>query len=632
MPQEVVTRVESGRFACSEEVLEQYVVALVCAGELPERLAPAARASLGAVLSSGRYGDSRAALVPGEVARDAVASVAGARGAEPFSRPHHNPVDPRASLREPALGAAAAGSSRANPVFVESVRRAPWWSWVLNGVITLVVLRAAWGAYKGGGAAAGGPGGGLFAPFVGDIAAEVAETPDTTFDDVRGCDEAKAELQDIVAFLRDPARFKRLGAKIPAGVLLTGPPGTGKTLLARAVAGEAGCHFYAKSASEFEEMLVGLGARRVRELFESARKNAPAIIFIDEIDALGGKRRASIGQNSERQTLNQLLSCMDGFNRAEGVIVIGATNAPDVLDSALTRPGRFDTKVDVGLPDVLGRKQILELYLRRVVADAGIDVDLLARATPGFSGAQLAALVNSAALLATNRSSKAIETCDVEEARDKLIMGPSKVSRVRTQEMNEMVAYHEGGHTLVSLLTEGTSKLHKVTILPRGDSGGATYSLPNEDALHTRASLLAQIDVCMGGRVAEELVYGAGKVTAGAAGDFKQASDIARRYCASFSMSDGLAFFEPGAHNVQSGEWKPSEERHAALDAEVDKILQASYTRVKTLLTEKRRELDRLAAALVRGLPTPPPPSRPPRTRSPSFTHTRRPPAPQNTA
>ena len=370
MPQEVITRVESGRFVSSEEVMEQYVEALTRAGVVPEHLAPAVRANLGGVLGSGRFGDKRGALVPGEVARGAVG---GAMGQEAHTARGGGGGGGGGA---PALPGGA-GSSKANPLFVESARRTPWFSLLLNGLITLVVLRAAWGMYKGDGKA--GPAGGMFAPFVGDISAEVVETPDTTFDDVRGCDEAKAELQDIVAFLRDPEKYKRLGAKIPAGVLLTGSPGTGKTLLARAVAGEAGCRFYAKSASEFEEMLVGLGARRVRELFESAKKNAPAIIFIDEIDAMGGKRKASIGSaNSERQTLNQLLSCMDGFNRAEGVIVIAATNAPEVLDSALTRPGRFDTKVDVALPDVLGRKQILELYLGKVVADAGIDVDLLA--------------------------------------------------------------------------------------------------------------------------------------------------------------------------------------------------------------------------------------------------------------
>jgi ATP-dependent metalloprotease FtsH len=298
---------------------------------------------------------------------------------------------------------------------------------------------------------------------------------------------------------------------------------------------------------------------------------------------------------------------MDGFNRAEGVIVIAATNAPDVLDSALTRPGRFDTKVDVALPDVLGRKQILELYLGKVAADPTIDVDLLAKATPGFSGAQLAALINTAAILAANRSSKTVETCDVEEARDKLMMGPNRLSRVRTPEVNEMVAYHEGGHTLVSLLTKHTQKLHKVTILPRGDSGGATYTLPDDSLLaQTRASLLAQIDVSMGGRVAEEIVYGPAKVTAGAASDFQHASNLARRYCATFSMSDaGLAFFNP--YDANDGSWKPSEERRASIDAEVDKLLKESYSRVKELLTNKRRELDRLAAALVRN----PPPTSP---------------------
>ena len=429
-----------------------------------------------------------------------------------------------------------------------------------------------------------------------DIAEEVSDVPTTRFSDVKGVDESKQELQDVVAFLRDPERFKRLGAKVPTGVLLTGPPGTGKTLLARAVAGEAGCKFYAKSASEFEEMLVGLGAKRVRTLFAAARKEAPAIIFIDEIDAMGSKRGTSpMGSGSERQTLNQLLSCMDGFTKNEGVIVIGATNSPGTLDPALVRPGRFDTTVDVPLPDVKGRREIIELYLSRIVAAPDIDVDLLAKATPGFSGAQLEALVNSAALMAAQRDADVVEWGDLEEGRDKIIMGPAKLSRVRTPEMNRLVAYHEGGHTLTSMLTRGASKLHKVTILPRGSSGGATFSLPDDQGLATRESYLATIDTCMGGRVAEELIFGADKITDGAASDMQQATALARRFVTNFSMSEvGLSFF-----SGDKRDWQASPDRHAAIDAEVEKILRASYERVKTMLVDHRRDLERLAQALV---------------------------------
>ena len=432
------------------------------------------------------------------------------------------------------------------------------------------------------------------ASLTGDIADEVDVVPTTRFADVRGCDESKAELQDVVEFLRNPERYKRLGAKVPCGVLLTGPPGTGKTLLARAVAGEAGCKFYAKSASEFEEMLVGLGAKRVRELFSGAKKNAPAIIFIDEIDAMGSKRGVSMSDsNSGRQTLNQLLSCMDGFSKNEGVIVIGATNSPGMLDPALVRPGRFDTTVDVPLPDVKGRREIIDLYLTKIVAASDIDADHVARATPGFSGAQLEALVNSAALMAAKRDSDAVELSDIEEARDKLIMGPAKLSRVRTAEMSRLVAYHEGGHTLTAMLTRGTAKLHKVTILPRGGSGGATFSLPDDTGLHTRESYLATIDVCMGGRVAEELTFGAEKVTDGASSDMQQASSIARSFCAAFSMAEGLSFFG------NNRDWAASPERHAQLDVEVEKILRASYERVTALLLAHKADLDRLAHALV---------------------------------
>ena len=311
-----------------------------------------------------------------------------------------------------------------------------------------------------------------------------------------------------------------------------------------------------------------------------------------QIDALGGKRQKSIGSNSERQTLNQLLSCMDGFTKNENVIVIAATNSPDILDAALRRPGRFDSTVDVPLPDVKGRREIIDLYLSRVIVSPDVDAVLLARATPGFSGAQLEAMINSAALMAAQRGAARIETEDVEEARDKVIMGPAKKSRVQKAEIMRLTAYHESGHTMAALKTRGARDLHKVTILPRGASGGATYSLPKDEDMMTREAILAHIDVAMGGRVAEEIIFGHDQITTGAGSDMAQASQLARKYCMSYSMSDlGLTSYADGS--------EPSPERKAAIDTEVEKILQDSYARVRALLTANRKQLDTLATALI---------------------------------
>lgn len=647
--EEVISRVESGRFALTWGILDLYTRCLVDARRMTEPDAAEAKHRLRSMWSqySGGGGTGATAVVPAEAIRGAVygggnsfGNTGGYYGGQPsfaggagfgsgaqvgsvgdsyfgYSGPSSS-ASPSSSSSYfgggsssgsgyfgssssssssgggagagpgPIGGATGYGSpgSRGNPMVVEvQTGRAGIFTNIMRLAsigITVALLYQLFG--KSGMASP-------LANLTGDIAEEVTDVPSTRFGDVKGVDEAKAELQDVVAFLRDPERFKRLGAKVPRGVLLTGPPGTGKTLLARAVAGEAGCKFYSKSASEFEEMLVGLGAKRVRELFKSASKNAPAIIFIDEIDALGGKRKVSIGAGSERQTLNQLLSSMDGFSKNENVIVIAATNSPDILDPALTRPGRFDSTVDVPLPDVKGRKEILDLYLSKVVAARTVDSELLAKATPGFSGAQLEALVNSAALMAANRGADEIEIMDVEEARDKLIMGPAKKTRVRKAETMRLTAYHEGGHTLTALLTRGADPLHKVTILPRGFSGGATYSLPKDDELATRESILAQIDVSMGGRAAEELIYGREKITTGAGMDMSQASDLARRFCSVYSMSElGLSSY---------GNSEPSADRKAAIDTEVEKILQNSYARVLNLMTSHKVELDRLAGALV---------------------------------
>jgi ATP-dependent metalloprotease FtsH len=476
--------------------------------------------------------------------------------------------------------------TRDNPVVVEMSTKGSWLKTLVTVLWMCLLLVMLYNYMKMGG------GVGPLASLTNDISEEVTEIPSVKFSDVMGVDEAKHELEDVVDFLRDPERFRRLGAKVPRGLLLTGPPGTGKTLLARAVAGEAGCKFYSKSASEFEEMLVGLGARRVRDLFAAAKKNAPAIIFIDELDAMGAKRRVSAGASNDRQTLNQLLASMDGFSKNENVIVIAATNTPDMLDPALIRPGRFDVRVNVPLPDVKGRKDIFDLYLSKVVVSPIIDSELLARATPGFSGAQIEAMINSAALMAAQRDADFIEMADMEEARDKIIMGPGKRSKVSKLEQLKLVAFHEAGHTLASLFTKGSDDLHKVTILPRGFSGGATYYLPKDDELKSKTNILAAIDTAMGGRVAEELVFGPDNITTGAGSDMQNATRYARAFCMSFSMSSlGLSSY--------NDENRPSPDRMALIDAEVEEILQDSYKRVFSLLSKNRSTLDRLANTLL---------------------------------
>lgn len=599
---EVVNRMESGRFVCNPHSLELYVKSLVATRALGENARSSVQNALRRAWERGeKSGGGGALLQPSEV-RAAVQTgvgewgVGGGGGGQSLYPAGGSstlfPSNPSSSSSATSFSDAL--GSRANPLHTRDMTNQinPFFRMLMYGASLGLLYYAFNTSMKGG--ALPGVGGGLGSIMGGpDIAEEISNVPSTRFEDVKGADEAKHELEDIVRFLKDPEKYSRLGAKVPSGVLLTGPPGTGKTLLARAVAGEAGCHFYSKSASEFEEMLVGLGARRVRDLFAAAKKNSPSIIFIDEIDALGGKRRGGGvgGQDRERQTLNQLLSCMDGFSKNEGVIVIAATNAPEILDPALTRPGRFDSMVDVSLPDVKGRREILEYYLEKTVVGPGINSDILAKATPGFSGAQLEAMVNSAALMAASRDAEAVEMRDMEEARDKLIMGPSKVSRVITPAVKRLTAYHEGGHTLINLLSSASPPLHKVTILPRGMSGGATYNLPKED-MRTKTDMLAMIDIALGGRVAEELVFGADNVTTGASSDFQQASSLARSYILQLSMSDiGMSSFDP--------QFGISEVRRAAVDEEVERMLKDSYARVKALLTRNRPALDRLADALV---------------------------------
>ncbi len=428
-----------------------------------------------------------------------------------------------------------------------------------------------------------------------------------TFADVAGVDEAKAELEEIVEFLRDPKKFTRLGGRIPKGVLLIGPPGTGKTLLARAIAGEAGVPFFSISGSDFVEMFVGVGASRVRDLFAQGKKNAPCIIFVDEIDAVGRHRGAGLGggHDEREQTLNQLLVEMDGFESSEGVIIIAATNHPDVLDPAMLRPGRFDRHVVVGLPDLRGREAILRVHSRRVLQGQDVDLSVIARGTPGFSGADLENLVNEAALLAARRDGDCVTMLDLELAKDKVLMGSERRSLCLSEKERRITAYHEGGHALVALLEEHSDPVHKVTMIPRGRALGVTMTLPMEDRYtQTKDQLLANITKLMGGRAAEEIVFE--MVSTGASNDLKQATEIARAMVCTFGMSDrlGPVSFDHEDSAVFLGREIGSAPKHGAakaeeIDAEISRILREGYDRAKGLILGKRAVLDRIAESML---------------------------------
>ncbi|KAF8201840.1 ATP-dependent peptidase [Pholiota molesta] len=420
-----------------------------------------------------------------------------------------------------------------------------------------------------------------------------SEGKTVTFSDVHGVDEAKEELQDVVAFLKDPTAFATLGGKLPKGVLLTGPPGTGKTLLARAVAGEAGVPFFFASGSDFEEMFVGVGAKRVREIFAAARKKEPAIIFIDELDAVGGKR-SSRDQQYMKQTLNQLLVEMDGFQQTEGVIVIAATNFPESLDQALVRPGRFDRIIAVPLPDVRGRVQILQHHMQGVTVSKDVDPKILARATPGFSGADLQNMVNQAAIQASKLRAKEVALEHFEWARDRILMGAERKSQYLDEEAKLATAYHEGGHALVALYTDGAMPLHKVTCVPRGHALGYTSQLPENDRTSvTLKEYLAEIDVSMGGRVAEELIYGPENITSGASSDIRSATRTAQNMVKFWGFSQlGPVFHDDRDESI-------SPRRKEQIEEEVTKLVRGGESRAKTLLSEKVDELHLLAHALV---------------------------------
>ena len=430
-----------------------------------------------------------------------------------------------------------------------------------------------------------------------------------TFNDVAGVEEAKEEVEEIVEFLRDPKKFSRLGGKIPKGALLIGPPGTGKTLLAKAIAGEANVPFFSISGSDFVEMFVGVGASRVRDMFEQGKKHSPCIIFIDEIDAVGRSRGAGLGGgNDEReQTLNQLLVEMDGFDTNEGIILIAATNRPDVLDTALLRPGRFDRQVVVGNPDIIGREAILKVHIKKISTGPDVKLRTIARGTPGFSGADLANLVNESALLAARKNKRVVTMSDIEEAKDKVMMGAERRSMVMSEDEKKLTAYHESGHAIVALNEKASDPIHKATIIPRGRALGMVMRLPERDQLSiTREKMHSDIAVAMGGRIAEEIIFGHDKVTSGASSDIEMVTKMAKNMVTKWGMSKelGTIAFAENEEEVFLGRsvtqtQHMSEETAKKVDSEIKKIVDTGYERAKSVLTEKVDDLHKLAKALL---------------------------------
>ncbi len=468
------------------------------------------------------------------------------------------------------------------------------------------------------------------------------DTPKVTFADVAGADEAKVELQEIIEFLKDPQKFTKLGGRLPKGALLVGPPGTGKTLLARAVAGEAARPFFSMSGSDFVEMFVGVGASRVRDLFEQGKVNAPCIIFIDEIDAVGRHRGAGLGggHDEREQTLNQLLVEMDGFESNEGVILIAATNRPDVLDPALLRPGRFDRQIVVDAPDLRGREGILRVHLRNKPIAVDVEVTALARGTPGMAGADLANLVNEGALLAARRGHDKIYMADLEEAKDKVMLGAERKSLVMREEERRLTAYHEAGHAVCAIMVKGNDPLHKVTIVPRGRALGIAFTLPEDDRVSvTREQLEARLAMAYGGRAAEEIIFGRSRVTTGAASDIQQATGIARRYVTSWGLSDVIGPILVGdneqelflGREIQSRR-EVSEKTAQLVDQEVSRVIGEAFSRAKSVLAENIDLLHAVASSLleretltrddihflIKGQPLPPRPAPPPSSLQPA--------------
>lgn len=480
----------------------------------------------------------------------------------------------------------------------------PWWMSILSSILPMLIIVGLWFMLMN----QGGAGGGKVMNFGKSRARRYDEEKlKITFKDVAGADEAKQELEEVVEFLKHPQKYNDLGAKIPKGVLLYGPPGTGKTLLAKAVAGEAGVPFFSISGSDFVEMFVGVGASRVRDLFDQAKKSAPCIVFIDEIDAVGRQRGAGLGggHDEREQTLNQLLVEMDGFSANEGIIMIAATNRPDILDPALLRPGRFDRQIVVDRPDIKGRTEILKVHVKGKPMGQDVNLDVIAQRTPGFTGADLSNLVNEAALLTARKDKKAINMPEMEEAAERVIMGPERKSRVISDKEKRLTAYHEGGHTIVGMLLEHTDTVHKVTIIPRGRAGGYTLSLPKEDKYYaTRSEMLDELKVLLGGRVAEALVLK--EISSGASNDLQRATQLARQMICEYGMSENIGPVTFGHRQDQvflgrdiARDKDYSEEVAAEIDKEVRSFMEDAYAATEKLLSDNIDKLHVIAKALM---------------------------------
>ena len=480
----------------------------------------------------------------------------------------------------------------------------PWWMSILSSILPMLIIVGLWFMLMN----QGGAGGGKVMNFGKSRARRYDEEKlKITFKDVAGAEEAKQELEEVVEFLKHPQKYNDLGAKIPKGVLLYGPPGTGKTLLAKAVAGEAGVPFFSISGSDFVEMFVGVGASRVRDLFDQARKSAPCIVFIDEIDAVGRQRGAGLGggHDEREQTLNQLLVEMDGFSANEGIIMIAATNRPDILDPALLRPGRFDRQIVVDRPDIKGRTEILKVHVKGKPIGQDVNLDVIAQRTPGFTGADLSNLVNEAALLTARKDKKAINMPEMEEAAERVIMGPERKSRVISDKEKRLTAYHEGGHTIVGMLLEHTDPVHKVTIIPRGRAGGYTLSLPKEDKYYaTRSEMLDELKVLLGGRVAEALVLK--EISSGASNDLQRATQLARQMICEYGMSENIGPVTFGHRQDQvflgrdiARDKDYSEEVAAEIDKEVRSFMEDAYAATEKLLSDNIDKLHVIAKALM---------------------------------
>lgn len=549
-PQYVVSRYESPGIATSTECAHLYADALKKLGKMKEAEAVKSQLAKGSLNSAGLHGNGGA-----------------------------------------AFGAGGSYGSRNNPVYV--VVAESTWTMISKWLKFLIPIGLlTWGVMEG------------FTYLVesgtifknsesSDKSVDMSKV-NVKFDDVRGADEARAELEEIVDFLKDPTKFTGLGGKLPKGVLLTGPPGTGKTLLARATAGEAGVPFFFMSGSEFDELYVGVGAKRVRELFSQARAHSPAIIFIDELDAIGGKRNPR-DQAYAKQTLNQLLVELDGFSQTSGIIIIGATNFPESLDKALTRPGRFDKIVNVDLPDVRGRADILRHHMKNVEIAKDVDPTIIARGTPGLSGAELMNLVNQAAVHASQQNALAVDMNHFEWAKDKILMGAARKTMVITEASRRATAYHEAGHAIMALYTPGATSLYKATILPRGRALGITFQLPEMDKIDiTKKECIARLDVCMGGKVAEEMIYGAENTTSGCGSDLSSATGTARAMVTQYGMSDKVG---PISLAEKWDSWSPK--LRDVADQEVVDMLKESENRTRRMLHDKKVELERLAQGLI---------------------------------